>query len=186
MTTSGPGLSAAPAPSDPDGQCPDQHCSAEELFEMWTGIVHGFKHVNEILAEHVEQETRLPPPDFFVLARLLRSSDPAVPLSRLARERAFSSGGFTKLADRLEQAGLIVRQPSAFDRRVTNAVLTPAGRAAAERAVAVYCSALRELVLRHVGADGLRAMLGQVSLLRNLPPGWPAELPEGETAARSG
>ncbi len=153
---------------------------------MWTGIVHGFKHVNEILAEHVEQEIGLPPPDFFVLAHLLRSSDPAVPLSRLARERAFSSGGFTKLADRLEQAGLIVRQPSAFDRRVTNAVLTPAGCATAERAVTVYCTALRELVLRRLGADGLRAMLGQMNRLRNLPPGCPAELPEGETAVRSG
>jgi hypothetical protein len=41
-------------------------------------------------------------------------------------------------------------------------------------------------VLRHLGADGLRVMLGQMSQLRNLPPGWPAELPEGETAARSG
>ena len=153
---------------------------------MWTGIVHGFKHVNEILAGHVEQEIGLPPPDFFVLARLLRSSDPAVPLSRLARERAFSSGGFTKLADRLEQAGLIVRQPSASDRRVTNAVLTPAGRAAAERAVAVYCAALRELVLRHLGADGLRAMASQMSRLSDLPPGCSGEPSEGETAARSG
>ncbi len=153
---------------------------------MWTEIVHGFKHVNEILAGHVEQEIGLPPPDFFVLARLLRGSDPAVPLSRLARERAFSSGGFTKLADRLEQAGLIVRQPSAFDRRVTNAVLTPAGRAAAERAVGVYCAALRELVLRHLGTDGLRAMVSQMSRLTDLPPGCPGEPPDGESEARPG
>jgi DNA-binding MarR family transcriptional regulator len=83
----------------------------------------------------------------------------------LARQVAFSSGGFTKVADRLEQAGLIERQPCPDDRRVTNAVLTPAGRAHAERAVAIYRAGLRDLVLAHLGPDGLRAMAAQMSLL---------------------
>jgi DNA-binding MarR family transcriptional regulator len=88
-----------------------------------------------------------------------------VPLSTLARQVAFSSGGFTKVADRLEQAGLIERQPCPRDRRVTNAVLTPAGRAHAERAVAIYSAGLHDLVLTHLGADGLRAVAAQMSLL---------------------
>jgi DNA-binding MarR family transcriptional regulator len=172
---------AAPVPGDPD-----QRCSTEELLDAWTGIVRGFTHVNRTLACQVEQETGLAPPDFFVLSQLWRSPDPAVPLSRLGRELAFSSGGFTKVADRLQQAGLIVRQPSPSDRRVTNAVLTPAGRATAERALAVYCAALRELVLSHLGTDGLRGMVGQVSRLGDLPPCRLAEQPEPEATARSG
>lgn len=171
---------AAPAPGDPD-----QRCSTDELLDAWTDIVRGFKHVNHMLACRVEQETGLAPPDFFVLSQLWRSHDPAVPLSRLGRELAFSSGGFTKVADRLQQAGLIVRQPSPSDRRVTNAVLTPAGRATAERALAVYCAALRELVLRHLGMDGLRGMVGQVSRLGDVPPCRLAEQPEPEVTARS-
>jgi DNA-binding MarR family transcriptional regulator len=172
---------AAPVPGDPD-----QRCSTEELLDAWTGIVRGFKHVNQTLACQVEQETGLAPPDFFVLSQLWRSPDPAVPLSRLGRELAFSSGGFTKVADRLQQAGLIMRQPSPSDRRVTNAVLTPAGRATAERALAVYCAALRELVLRHLGTDGLRGMVGQMSRLGDLAPCRLAEEPEPEATARSG
>jgi DNA-binding MarR family transcriptional regulator len=171
---------AASAPGDPD-----QRCSTDELLDAWTDIVRGFKHVNHMLACRVEQETGLAPPDFFVLSQLWRSRDPAVPLSRLGRELAFSSGGFTKVADRLQQAGLIVRQPSPSDRRVTNAVLTPAGRATAERALAVYCAALRELVLRHLGMDGLRGMVGQVSRLGDVPPCRLAEQPEPEVTARS-
>jgi DNA-binding MarR family transcriptional regulator len=172
---------AAPVPGDPD-----QPCSTEELLDAWTGIVRGFAHVNRTLACQVEQETGLAPPDFFVLSRLWRSPDPAVPLSTLGRELAFSSGGFTKVADRLQQAGLIVRQPSPSDRRVTNAVLTPAGRATAERALSVYCTALRELVLRHLGTDGLRGMVGQMSRLGDLPPCRLAEQPEPRATARSG
>lgn len=171
---------AAPASGDPD-----QRCSTEELLDAWTGIARGFTHVNRILARHVEQETGLAPADFFVLSRLRRSIDPAVPLSKLGRELAFSSGGFTKVADRLQQAGLIARQPSPSDRRVTNAVLTPAGRATADRALAVYCAALRDLVLRHLGTDGLRGMVGQMSRLGDLPP-CPAGQPEPETTAGSG
>jgi DNA-binding MarR family transcriptional regulator len=176
-----------PAPDDPD-----QPCSTEELLDAWAGIARGFTHVSRMLAHHVEQETGLAPPDFFALSQLRRSGDPAVPLSRLGRELAFSSGGFTKVADRLEQAGLIARQPSPSDRRVTNAVLTPAGRATADRALAVYCAALRELVLRHLGTDGLRGMVGQMSRLGDLPPCGLAEQPEQpeqqgpEPTARSG
>jgi DNA-binding MarR family transcriptional regulator len=165
---------------------PDEQCSTEELLDAWMGIVRGFTHVNRMLAGHVEQETGLAPPDFFVLSRLRRSTDPAVPLSRLGRELAFSSGGFTKVADRLEQAGLIVRQPSPSDRRVTNAVLTSAGRATADRALAVYCAALRELVLRRLGTDGLRGLVGQMSRLGDLPPCRPAEPPEPYTTAGPG
>jgi DNA-binding MarR family transcriptional regulator len=176
---------AVPGPAlAPDD--PDKPCSTEELLDAWMGIARGFTHVNRMLARHVEQETGLAPPDFFVLSQLRRSGDPAVPLSRLGRELAFSSGGFTKVADRLEQAGLIARQPSPSDRRVTNAVLTTAGRATADRALAVYCAALRELVLSHLGTDGLRGMVGQMSRLGDLPPCRLAEQPEPETTAGSG
>ena len=161
-----------PAPGEPG-----QHPSPGELLDAWACVVRGYTHVMRMLTEQVERETALAAPSFFVLLWLLRSGHQAVPLSMLARQVAFTSGGFTKVADRLEQAGLIERQPSAGDRRVTNAVLTPAGRAHAERALAVYCAGLHELVLRHLGTDGLRAMAGQMSLLSGdpIPPAFPAE-----------
>jgi DNA-binding MarR family transcriptional regulator len=186
MTTPAPGPLAAPTLAAPALAGSDQRCSTEELLDAWIGISRGYEHVNRILACQVEEETGLPAPDFFVLSKLRRGGEPAVPLSMLARELAFSSGGFTKLADRLQQAGFIRREPSPCDRRVTNAVLTPAGCAAADRALAVYCAGLRELVLRHLGTDGLRAMVSQMSRLGDLPPCDPDEPPERETAARSG
>jgi DNA-binding MarR family transcriptional regulator len=146
----------------------------DELLDAWGYVVRGYTHVSELLAEQVERETGLGAPSFVVLAWLLRSGNQAVPLSMLARQVAFTSGGFTKVADRLEQAGLIERQPCPEDRRVTNAVLTPAGRALAEQAVAIYSAGLRDLVLQHLGPDGLRAMAVQMSLLSGdpVPPGW--------------
>ncbi len=140
-----------------------------ELLDAWASVMAGYTRVTRVLTEKIEQETSLPAPSFFVLLWLLRSGQAAVPLSTLARQVAFSSGGFTKVADRLEDAGLIQRQPCPHDRRVTNAVLTPAGRAQAERAAAVYCAGLHELVLQHLGSDGLLEMAGQMSLLAGQP-----------------
>jgi DNA-binding MarR family transcriptional regulator len=159
-------------------------CALDGLADTWKTVVRGYTHVTEMLTEQVERETGLPGVEFLVLVWLLRgdsggreASDVAVPLSKLARQVAFSSGGFTKVADRLEQAGLIKRQPSSSDRRVTHAVLTDPGRALAERAFAVYCEGLHELVVERLGQDGLQVLADHMSRLSGdtlAPPRQPA------------
>ncbi len=150
-------------------------CAPDELADLWKTVVRGYTHVTEMLTEQVERETGLPGVEFFALIWLLRGDrgeagrDVAVPLSKLARQVAFSSGGFTKVADRLEQAGLIKRQPSESDRRVTHALLTDAGRALAQRAFSVYCQGLRELVVERLGQDGLQVLADHMSRLSDGP-----------------
>jgi DNA-binding MarR family transcriptional regulator len=150
---------------------PTDFCGLDDLADSWKTVVRGYTHVTEMLTGQVERETGLPGVEFIALVWLLRgdgggrNGEDAVPLSKLARQVAFSSGGFTKVADRLEQAGLIQRQPSASDRRVTHAVLTEAGRALAERAFTVYCQGLRELVVERLGQDGLRVLADHMSRL---------------------
>jgi DNA-binding MarR family transcriptional regulator len=139
--------------------------SSEELVESWTTLVLAYTHLSRVLTAKVEQATGMPGRTFDVLVRLLRAGDQPVSLTKLTRTISFSSGGFTKLADRLEQAGLIQRQPSPTDRRVTNAVLTPAGRAQAEKALAVFVTELRELVVPRLGADGLHVLAGYMERL---------------------
>ena len=146
-------------------------CALDELADLWKTVVRGYTHVTEMLTEQVERETGLPAVEFLALIWLLRGDsgeagpDVAVPLSKLARQVAFSSGGFTKVADRLEQAGLIKRQPSESDRRVTHAVLTDTGRALAQRAFTVYCQGLRELVVERLGLENLRVMAENMARL---------------------
>jgi DNA-binding MarR family transcriptional regulator len=132
-------------------------------------VARGYTRVTQLLTEQVERETGLPAAGFFALVWLLRGGGQDVPLSMLARKLAFSSGGFTKVADRLEQAGLIERQPSSCDRRVTNAALTPAGQVQVERALAVYAAGLRELVLERLDIDELRVLAEYMSRLGGDP-----------------
>lgn len=99
---------------------------------------------------------------FEVLLRLARTPGGALPMTRLAEMVLFSSGGFTKLADRMEAAGLIRRMPCPDDRRSSLASLTPAGEALLGEALAVHRPSLR----RHLGdrlspteRQGLEAIL---------------------------
>ncbi len=92
---------------------------------------------------------------FAVLYELMRAEGHRMPMSRLAREVSMTTGGFTKLADRMAREGLIDRRGSSDDRRVVHAALTDAGRELTERAAAVYEQALRSSVLESVSPDGL-------------------------------
>jgi DNA-binding MarR family transcriptional regulator len=55
----------------------------------------------------------------------------------LAKRLYVTKGNISGLLDRLESAGLVERRSTAADRRQYEIYLTPAGRAAAERAIAI-------------------------------------------------
>jgi DNA-binding MarR family transcriptional regulator len=107
----------------------------------------------------------LPEQSFGVLHALLHAPDKRLPMSHLARELLMTSGGFTKLADRLGRAGLIDRRGSEGVRRVVYASLTSEGVQVARDAERRYRAALREQLLQTLTpaqlgtvADGLRAL----------------------------
>ncbi|CAM5399605.1 MarR family winged helix-turn-helix transcriptional regulator [Streptomyces abikoensis] len=80
---------------------------------------------------------------FEVLLRLGRTPGHALRMSDLATAVAFSSGGLTRLADRMEEAGLIRREPDPADRRAALAVLTESGEQALDRALQKHLAHLR-------------------------------------------
>src|SRR5208337_98349 len=61
----------------------------------------------------------------------------------LAKRLYVTKGNISGLLDRLETAGLVERRSAAFDRRQYEIYLTPAGREAAERAIAIQHALIR-------------------------------------------
>lgn len=73
--------------------------------------------------------------EFDALSALRRSGPPyALTASELSHAILFSSGGLTKLLERLERAGMITRQQDPDDRRVVRVALSEAGRKLQEEA----------------------------------------------------
>ena len=139
----------------------------DEIVLWWGLVIEGYLTSQSRLMGEIQQRFGLPPAQFDILVRLVRTPGHRMPMSELARQAALSSGGFTKVADRLESAGLITRVPSESDRRVTHATLTAAGRRLALRARAACAEILRESVLTPLGEERSRALADLMRLLRD-------------------
>lgn len=76
-----------------------------------------------------------------------------------------SPSGLSRLVDRIEAAGLLVREPCPTDRRGYEAVLTAAGQAMLRRMWPVYAGALADHVVAALTpeeADHLAELLGRI------------------------
>ena len=139
----------------------------ETLVSWWGLILEGFSHVHSRVDADLREVADLPGPWFEVLLRLSRTPGRELPLTHLAKAVAFSSGGFTKMTDRLVASGLIERRPSPTDRRVTLAGLTPQGASVLERALRVHLESLRRYVLEPLGAQRLEPVATGMKALRS-------------------
>lgn len=79
---------------------------------------------------------------FSLIAALRRSGKPyELNPTELQRQSLLTSGAMTNRIDRVEALGLVERRPDPADRRGVRVRLTPAGRALADKAIAVHFEA---------------------------------------------
>jgi DNA-binding MarR family transcriptional regulator len=119
----------------------------QELITQWGLVVEAVAGVNRVAEQDLMEHDTISMPTFEVLLRLSRTPGHRLQMTDLAGGVSFSSGGFTKFADRLEDAGLVKRHPCLKDRRVTWVELTAHGTAIAERASAQHANLLRQRLL---------------------------------------
>jgi DNA-binding MarR family transcriptional regulator len=104
---------------------------------------------------------------FEVLLRLGRTPGHRLRMTDLAEAVSFSSGGFTRLADRMAKEGLIRRDPDPGDRRAALAVLTDKGAEALDRAMPQHVSQLRTHVSGPLSAADRRHLERALRILRD-------------------
>ena len=123
----------------------------------WASVVRAVDAVQHLFAVRLEA-LRMSLPYFAVLRLLISADERRLPMSRIARDLAMTSGGFTKLADRMARDGLIDRRGSSGDRRVVFAALTDAGRDQAHQAVQAYQDFLNDEVLSLLSREDLSTL----------------------------
>ncbi|SFB60460.1 DNA-binding transcriptional regulator, MarR family [Amycolatopsis marina] len=148
-------------PTEPD-PCTDD----DEIVTWWGLVIEGYLATQDRLMGEIAERFDLAPASFDILIRLIRSPDHRMPMTRLAGEAALSSGGFTKVADRLVAAGLIRRVPSPEDRRVTFVTLTEHGLDIADKARRACAEILRRRVLTPLGPEASASLADAMRTLR--------------------
>jgi DNA-binding MarR family transcriptional regulator len=139
-----------------------------DLITNWGLVVEAYSAVTRRLGDDIAQS--MPMPWFEVLLRLVRTPGHRLPMTSLAQEVSFSSGGFTKLADRIVEAGYAERVACEADRRVTWITLTPAGVEIVEAALKRHTALLRELVVAPLGDDKVNELGTIMRALRDATP----------------
>jgi DNA-binding MarR family transcriptional regulator len=146
----------------------DRHVDDDEIITRWGLVIEGYLATQHRVMSEITDRFGLAPASFDVLLRLVRSPDHRMPMTRLAREAALTSGGFTKVADRLAAADLIRREPCPADRRVTYAALTDHGQDVAEKARRACADILREVMLAPLGSQTSLALAEAMRTLRDV------------------
>jgi DNA-binding MarR family transcriptional regulator len=136
-----------------------QSSEVNQLSSPEIAAWRGFLRVHAALLRELDRELEkahgLPLTHYEVLLHLWNAPGRRLRMSDLAQSVLLSQSGVTRLVDRLEAAGLVVRAPCAADRRVLYAELTDAGRARLEAARPTHLAGVRARFLSRFDEDEL-------------------------------
>ena len=115
----------------------------DEIISTFGRLLEASTKLGQRLDRALEAECGIALAWFEVLLRLSRTEDAQLSMGALADQVALTTGGITRLVDRMIRAGLVERRPCPTDRRVSFAGLTPAGRDKLDQAATVHARDLR-------------------------------------------
>jgi DNA-binding MarR family transcriptional regulator len=150
-----------PNQGDRGGTCGVLDQMDDERIQLMGLIVRTHRRLTDALGRELEQTVGIPLVFFDVLIHVGAAPDGQLTMSRLSNEVALTTGGVTRLVDRMAEAGLVARQNCPNDRRSVHVVLTPEGHAVLGRAVAAHVDGIDRHLMAHLG-DGDRAALEAV------------------------
>lgn len=165
---------ATETPSIPEaaGRGQEGQEGREEQADDIARLLFVIAHQTVLKFEAAAAEFEIAPP----LARALLGLEEPAPMGVLAASLACDASNITSIADRLEDRGLIERQPDAHDRRVKLLVLTQAGeklRATLAARIAETAPVMTELSATE--RETLHALLAKIAgpeADSGIPPGW--------------
>ncbi len=97
-----------------------------------------------ILGRALEEQCGISHLMFEVLLILGRAGEPGLSMRAIAQEQVLTTGGATRLVDRMEAAGLVTRVESPADRRGKLVRLTPLGEETTVRASRIHVENIRQ------------------------------------------
>ncbi|WP_046471140.1 MarR family winged helix-turn-helix transcriptional regulator [Allosalinactinospora lopnorensis] len=155
----------------PTEQCNDPRITALGLLvDVRTGVTARLAPVFE--AHGISEN------DFDAVLRIARSCDNALRMSDLARQAGASTSGMTRVVDRLERRGLVVREPHPTDRRVLYVRLTREGLDKTGAMLPDLLAAIDHWFTGRLPAEHLDQLLAGLRVVRDVV------LPEAEEAER--
>lgn len=143
--------SRVPTTGEADGAAsfsePDAPAGCDEALTLMGLFLEAHANLVRVLGTEMEEACGLPLTWYDALVRLRRTPGGFTTMTRLGNEVSLTSGGITRLVDRLVDAGYVERSSCPTDRRSVYVSLTPAGRAKVDEATVVHHRGLERHLL---------------------------------------
>lgn len=158
-----PQLGTGPVPVPSDDPQPQRHADGESTqltadeFHAWRGFLRAHQALFRVLDEELQRETGVPFVHYDVLVQLANAGG-RLRMRDLAGRLLVSRSGATRLIDRMEKDGHVVRERCSQDGRGQYAVLTAEGLATLERARPTHLRGVRHRFLAQIDDAQLMAV----------------------------
>jgi len=125
---------------------------------VWRTYLAGYTGIMRLLERDLQRSHGLSLAEYDVLLHLHLAPDGRLRMGELAGAILFSSGGLSRLLDRLEREGLVARERTPLDRRGVYAALTETGRTRLRDARATHLHGVRNHFATALPDDELPAV----------------------------
>jgi DNA-binding MarR family transcriptional regulator len=139
-------------------ELPEPDALSPEEFLAWRGLIRLRETVMREIDRRLRREGLVSLADYGILITLVTEPTLSLRMSELGARRMLTPSGITRVVSRLEDEGLVRREPDPADGRGALAVLTRPGLEALRRAQVVHHAAVRELYLGRLGPQDLRQL----------------------------
>jgi MarR family transcriptional regulator, 2-MHQ and catechol-resistance regulon repressor len=138
-------------PGGRQGEAVTQRVDARS--RAWRGLLEVATFVTRRIDEDLRDQVGIDIQTYDALLHTKEAGDAGIRMTDLADRVLLTRAGLTALVDRLEDRGLLARQPGRDDRRVKRIVLTPAGRDLFRHAAAVHNTTVEHWFRQHLDED---------------------------------
>ena len=143
----------------------------EAQLAVWRGFLEAHSMVTRKLERDLMEQVEIPLTWYDLLVHLSEAGQGRLRHQVLADSLLLSRSGVTRLVDRMVDAGLVCREASSNDRRVSYVVLTGAGRSTLDKAGPGHIQSVVEHFARHLRGPETAALASFFSRLLEEPPG---------------
>ncbi|SEK96252.1 MarR family winged helix-turn-helix transcriptional regulator [Streptacidiphilus jiangxiensis] len=137
---------------------------ADERVQAFGVLLTAAARLERLLGLAMERESGISHAMFEVLLRLAAAPD-GVTMGDLSRDAVLTSGGATRLVDRMVDAGLVLRRRSRTDRRIKVVTITPLGERKLAEAAQRHARAIDEHVFQVLEPEQLAATVAGLDRL---------------------
>jgi DNA-binding MarR family transcriptional regulator len=139
-------------------ELPEADSFSPEEFEAWRGLIRLRETVMREIDRRLRRDGLVSLADYGVLITLVTEPTLRLRMSDLGARRMLTPSGITRVVSRLEEQGLVQREPDPADGRAFFAALTKEGLEALRRAQVVHHAAVRELYVGRLTPRDLKQL----------------------------